>query len=271
MAFSVLMSLYYREQPSYLRQSLDSVFAQTLRPDEVVLVLDGPIGQDLQNVVQEFSRQHPELRVLPLPENRGLGRALNHGLKRCSHDLVARMDTDDIALPDRFETQVKFMENHPEIDAVSGWIEEFVSSDPDNVMSVRKLPETPEEIFEFGKIRNPMNHPTVMFRRNAVLRVGSYQHMYLFEDYHLWIRMMMAGSKLYNLQRPLLKFRTSDQMYERRGGWSYAMTECKLLWGFNRMGYISLIRTLKNIVIRVTVRIMPNKLRAIFYKTFLRR
>ena len=126
MKFSVLLSVYRKEQPAYLRQSLDSIFTQTLLPDEVVLVKDGPLTDALDEVAEDYCRKYPVIRVVPLSENQGLGRALNEGLKHCSYDLVARMDTDDVAKPERFEKQIAVFCAHPEMDVVGAWIDEFV-------------------------------------------------------------------------------------------------------------------------------------------------
>lgn len=270
MSFSVLMSLYAKERPEFLRTSLESVFTQTLRSDEVVLVLDGPITEALQSVVTEYSSKYPELKVVPIAKNGGLGKALNEGLKHCSHELVARMDTDDVCKPSRFEKQVHFMELHPEVSVVGAWIDEFVD-DIEDVTSVRTLPESQAEILNFAKGRNPMNHPVVMFRKSAVLAVGSYQHFPLFEDYYLWVRMLVKGYQFYNLQESLLWFRSSPDMFKRRGGWSYAMDEVRFQKELKRLGLLSSLQMYKNIVVRFGVRVMPNSLRSLIYQKLLRR
>ena len=182
MKFSVLLSVYRKEQPAYLRQSLDSIFTQTLQPAEVVLVKDGPLTDALDEVAEEYCRKYPVLKVVPLSENQGLGRALNEGLKYCSYDLVARMDTDDVAKPERFEKQIAVFCAHPEMDVVGAWIDEFEGS-IENVISVRVLPLEHSEIRRFARKRNPVNHPVVMFRKSAVLVAGGYQHFPLFEEY----------------------------------------------------------------------------------------
>lgn len=267
--FSVLLSLYYKECPEYLHQSLLSIFNQTLIPDEVVLVKDGPLTEELEKVVLGYQQRYSSLKIILLPQNQGLGRALNEGLKHCSYDIVARMDTDDIAKPNRFEKQLSFLKAHPEIDVVSSWIDEFEGT-IDNILSIRKLPETPEELFQYGKSRCPVNHPAVMFRKSAVLRSGGYLHFPLFEDYYLWVRMLMNGSKFYNIQESLLYFRTSPDMFKRRGGLKYALTEMKLLHRFYKLGYISLSQMLKNDMVRAMVRLMPNSLRSFIYQKILR-
>lgn len=270
MNFSVLMSVYYKERPEYLKAALESVFQQTLPPTEVVLVEDGALNAELYSVVHEMeSRYAAQLKVVKILENSGLGNALNIGLEHCSYDLVVRADSDDICKPNRMERQVNFMSQNLQIDCCSAWIEEFIDS-PTNVKTIKNLPETSEEIFEYGKTRCPINHPAVIFRKQSVLNAGGYKHFPLFEDYYLWVRMLMNGCKMYNLQESLLYFRSSSDMFRRRGGWGYARTEIRLNRLFYKMGYISLSRLLRNVAVRSTVRIMPNALRARVYMHLLR-
>lgn len=270
MPFTVLISVYYREKAENLRESLESVFNQTLPPDEVVLVEDGPLTPALDAVVDSFARRHREMKVVKDPINQGLDAALNNGLRHCSHDLIARMDSDDISMPDRFEKQVAYMEAHPETDVVSAWIDEF-TTDTAHIISTRKVPETHDEVYAFGQKRNPINHPVSMYRRNAVARLGGYYHFPLFEDYYLWVRMLMDGCHFHNLQEPLLYFRRTSDLYRRRGGWGYAWVEMKFQLTLHDMGYISLGRMAGNLLVRSTVRVMPNHLRGWFYTLFLRK
>ena len=269
MPFSVLMSLYAKEKPEYLRQSLNSVFNQTLPPDEVVLVLDGPIPNELQNVISDFTSKYINLKIIPLQNNVGLGKALNEGLKYCSYDLVARMDTDDIAKSNRFEKQISTFENNPAIQIVSCWIDEFIET-PENIVSVRKLPELPFEIYEYGKKRCPVNHPSVMFKKKAVELAGGYRHFPLMEDYYLWVRLLLNGEKFYNIQESLLFFRTSDDTYKRRGGFKHGIDEIRFQYHIHKLGYTSSRQFLKNITIRFSTRIVPNSLREFIYKKLLR-
>lgn len=270
MKFSVLLSLYYKESPTCLCESLDSLFAQTLLPNEIILVKDGPVTPELDGVVGTFVANHPEMRVVALKENMGLGKALNEGLKYCSYDLVARMDTDDICKLNRFERQVEFMEKHPEVDVVGAWIDEF-QQDISNVTSTRKLPETHEDIVRFGQQRNPMNHPVVMFRKKAVEAVGSYQSFYLFEDYYLWVRMLLNGSKFHNIQESLLFFRSSRDVFRRRGGFKYACVETRFQWTLYKSGYIGPTKTCMNVCIHFPIRVIPNTFRCWIYKRLLRK
>lgn len=268
--FSVLLSLYVKESASYLKECLDSIFSQTLVPDEVVLVKDGPLNKSLENVVSEYKNRYSILKIIPLVENQGLGRALNEGLKYCSYDLVARMDTDDIAKPNRFEKQVRIFEEYPEVDICSSWMEEFVD-DPQCPVSIKKLPEKHAEIAAYAQRRNPMNHPVVMFRKNAVLKAGGYQHFPLFEDYYLWIRMLNSGAVFYNIQESLLYFRSSPEMFKRRGGWKYAILEFHFQKAILDMGAISRVRFFLNVFTRFPVRIAPNKFRGWLYTKLLRK
>ena len=268
--FSVLLSLYIKEHPSYLIQCLDSLFSQTLLPTEIILVKDGPLTAELDAIVSDYAVRYPVLKVVALSQNQGLGRALNEGLKYCSYDIVARMDTDDISKPDRFEKQIAVFQKHPELDLVGAWIDEF-EEDIHHVISTRKLPERHEDVISYATRRNPINHPVVMFRKSAVLAAGGYQHFPLFEDYFLWVRMLKNGAKFYNSQESLLYFRTSPNMFKRRGGWKYAMDEVRFQNVMRKMKMITWRRFLMNVAIRFPVRVMPNKLREAIYKKSLRK
>jgi len=264
MDFSVLMSVYAKEKPEFLRQSLDSIYTQTLPPTEVVMVQDGPITDELQSVIDDFASAHAEMKTVRLKESQGLGNALNEGLKHCSCDVIARMDTDDICKADRFEKQIGWMEAHPETDVCGSWIDEFIG-DTSNLVASRKTPEEHSAIVAFSKKRNPVNHPTAVFRKQTVERVGSYQHFFLFEDYYLWVRMMQAGAVFHNIQESLLYFRMSKDMFHRRGGLAYSRSEINIQREFHRMGHISWGTMVQNIVYRVTVRNLPNPCRKFIY------
>ena len=264
-SFSVLLSVYYKENPSYLVQALDSVFSQTVRASQVVLVKDGILTPELDDVISDFQRRYPELETVPLPHNSGLGKALDEGLKFCRYDIVARMDTDDISKPERFSKQISYLNEHPEVDVLGAWIEEF-SDSPDSIRSVRRVPESNEQIYAFGKKRCPLNHPVVMFRKKAVDAVGGYQHFPLFEDYHLWVRMMLNGSHLHNLQESLLYMRNNSDLFKRRGGWSYMKKELKFERYLLDTGYIGFPCYLMNIGIRSITRMIPNGMRSKVYK-----
>lgn len=268
MKFSVLISVYYKEQPQYLVLALNSIFNQSVLPDEVILVKDGPLTEELNNIILEFCKNYAQITVVPLDTNVGLGKALNEGLKHCSNNLIARMDTDDIAKYNRFEKQLAVFEKYPNIDICSAWIEEF-EGNTDNILSVRKLPEMHDDIIRFAKHRCPINHPVVMYKKDCVTKVGGYEGFP--EDYRLWIKMIMNGAIFYNLQECLLSFRFSRDMIKRRGGWKYAYEDVKSQINFHKMGFISFAEMMYNISIRTTVRLTPTVIRDFIYKKILRK
>lgn len=223
MDYSVLMSVYYKEEPENLKMSMESIYTQTIPTDDFVLVCDGELTLELNEVIADMQQQFGNvLHVVRLSENMGLGNALNIGLKQCRHELVARMDSDDISFSDRCEKQLRVFQENLEISILSGTILEF-SENPEIITGKRILPETHEEICIFSHKRNPFNHPAVMLKKSAVDLAGGYKETYpLFEDYYLWVRMLQCGCKGYNLQEPLLYMRTPMDIYKRRGGKKYA-------------------------------------------------
>jgi len=266
------LSLYNKEKSEYLTKSLESVFSQTLKPNEVVLVEDGLLTKELYDVVEAYVNKYPILKVVKFERNQGLGKALNLGLKACTYEYVARMDTDDICFLDRFEKQIAYLESHPDVDMVGSWTQEFTESNGNvKYMSLKKFPETNEDIYNFARKRNPFEHPSVVFKKQSVIDAGSYQHCYLFEDYFMWARMMLNNCKFYNIPEPLLYFRMTTDSFERRGGFKYAIKEVGNLWKFKQVGFFSFWEFAENVLRRFPVRIMPNKLRKYFYNKILRR
>lgn len=271
--FSVLMSVYKKENPSYMRESLNSVFNQTLQPTEVVLVEDGPLTQELYSLIDEFKIKHSNLKIVSLKRNVGLGKALNEGLKDCSYDYIARMDSDDQCYLTRFEKQISFLEKHPNIDVVGCLTTEFTDDGHGgkNILSTKYFPQTVEENEKYSRKRCPVEHPAVIFKKQSVLNAGGYQHCLLFEDYHLWARMFVNGAKFYNLQEPLLYFRMTEDSFNRRGGWKYAINELKALRMFRKIGFLSEKQFLFAVLTRFPVRIMPHNVRKFIYNRFLRK
>lgn len=268
--YSVLMSVYYKEKPEYLQQSMESILHQTILASDFVLVCDGPLTPELDSVIEEMQQQFGTvLHVHRLKENGGLGKALNAGLEQCTCELVARMDSDDVSRPDRCEKQLQIFAEHPEYSLVSGIVEEF-DGNIHYVTGRRVVPETQEKIIQFAKKRNPFNHPCIMYKKSAVQAVGSYQDFYLLEDYYLWIRMLQKGYLGYNLQEPLLWMRAGSAMYKRRGGWKYVESQRKLFAYMAKSGFISQIDYWIQSIVRLVGAVMPNKLRALVFKKILR-
>lgn len=266
--FSVLMSVYAKESPLFLEKSLQSIACNSLQPNEIVLVEDGPLTQELSSVIDAY-RDVLNIVSVRLNENVGLGRALNTGLQYCSHELVARCDSDDINRTYRFSSQVRYLQDHPEIAVLSGWVEEF-SINPGDQSRIRKVPAG-AEILTYSRKRNPFNHPAVMFRKSSVLACGGYQHDPLYEDYALWVRIIHGGVRCDNLQEVMVDMRVGSGLYDRRGGWSYAKNEILIQSKFYKIGFLSLFQFISNLLFRVPIRLMPAILRRFFYINFLRR
>lgn len=267
--FSLLLSVYNKEKSEHLKECFESIAVQTVAPTEIILVEDGPLTDELYAEIEKVRHHFPCLKTIPLEKNVGLGKALNIGMDACKYEIIARMDTDDVCVKNRFELQLSFLEKHPEIDVIGAWIDEFVGN-VGNVVSTRRVPETNQEIYQFGQRRNPVNHPVAMFRKKSVETAGKYQSFSLFEDYYLWIRMLQCDSQFYNIQQPLLYFRRSSDLFKRRGGFAYVVKEIRFQQMLYKMRYISKPLMLKNIMIRFCVRICPNWLRDMFYLKCLR-
>lgn len=271
MRYSVLMSVYHKEKPAYLAQSMESILAQTTPADDFVLVCDGPLGTALDAVVDRMRTKFGDvLQVVRLPQNQGLGNALNAGLTHCKNELVARMDSDDIARADRCERQLAVFARMPEVSIVSGTVEEF-SDTPDQISARRVLPENQSDIVAFSKKRNPFNHPCVMYRKDAVAAAGGYIELFLLEDYYLWVRMLISGCQGYNIQQPLLWMRAGSDMYKRRGGWKYAKAQAALFYLMWRHHWISLPQFIGSVVIRCGSSLAPSGVRRFMFGRFLRK
>lgn len=268
--YSVLMSVYYKENPKFLKESMNSIFNQTVKTNDFVLVCDGPLTEELDKVIDEEQKKFGKiLNVVSLPENKGLGNALKIGIEKCKNELIARMDSDDISMPDRCERELNIFLNN-DVDIVSGTLLEF-DINIDNIINSRILPENNEEIRKFAKGRCPFNHPCVMYKKNSVKKAGGYKDFYHLEDYFLWIRMLQNGSIGYNIQEPILWMRSGNNMYKRRSGIKYIMSQSKLLKYMYKTKFISLSQYLKMMIVRTVVSLMPNCLRMSFYNIFLRK
>lgn len=265
--YSVLMSLYKKEHPEYLKLAIDSMLNQTIKPDEIVLVEDGPLTDELYSVVDEYKSN---LHLVINKTNLGLGLALNEGLKECRNELVARMDTDDISKPDRCEKQLKRFEEKPELDIVGSHIDEFVGN-IDNVISQRKVPTTSDAIYDFAKKRSAFNHPAVMYRKSAVLSEGGYADLKRNQDVDLFGRMLYAGHKAENIDEALLWFRSSDELAARRKSWENTKSYIATIKKFWKIGYSSFFDYAMVAVAQTGMFILPTKIQNFIYKKFLRK
>lgn len=268
--FSVAMSVYGKDDPTWFKTAVDSILNQTTPPDEVVLVVDGPVPEELRQVISRYE-QRPDFKVVWVPENRGLGHALKTAVAECSYDIIARMDSDDIAVPTRFEEQLRLFAENTDVDVVGGDISEFVGEE-NNVVAYRRVPKTDMEIKDYLKKRCPMNHVAVMFRKAAVQAAGGYLDLFWNEDYYLWIRMAERDAVMANTGTVLVNVRTGKDMYSRRGGKRYFQSELFLQNYMLKRKMISLPTYVDNVAKRwIVQRLLPNKLRGWVFRTLARK
>ncbi len=263
MTLSVLMSVYDKDSPAHLDQALKSLSVQTVLPSEVVLVEDGPISDELTGVIEKY-RSELAIKSVRMAENQGLGAALNEGLKHCKNELIARMDSDDISLPMRFEKQIAFMKSNPEVAVSSAWIEERDHA-METVMGIRCVPSSHGDVLRYGRRRNPINHVASIFRKNDVMKVGGYPNIRKAQDYALWSLMLIEGFRFANIPETLLYVRAGDALMTRRG-LGYLRQEIKLLRFQRSCGFLSRCDYCINLVIRVCVRLQPSLIKRLMYR-----
>ncbi|MFV8291721.1 glycosyltransferase [Aerococcus viridans] len=268
--YSVLMSLYQKENPEWFEASMDSMINQTIAPDEIVLVLDGPIKEDLMELVNNYKRKYRKLiKVLPLAENIGLGKALDEGLAICSNNLVARMDTDDISLPSRCEKQLQEFTNNSNLAIIGTNIDEFYD-DPNNIISSREVPSSNLEIKKFIKRRSPFNHPTVMFKKEVVLACGGYGNLRRKQDLDLFSRIVNSGYEATNLNESLLLFRSNENNFKRRKSWSYVKSYIIAQYTIWRRGHCNIWDLLYVVLGQIVFFILPIPILKMISNKFLR-
>lgn len=269
--FSVAISVYKSDDPEFFDRALFSITEmQTIKPDEIVLVVDGPVCEELNRVIEKYEQLYSIFHIIRLEKNGGLGNALKIAVENSKHDLIARMDSDDVSLPTRFEQQLKYFEEHPEVDIVGGDITEFIG-DESNIVGKRVVPKSNEEIREYMRRRCAFNHMSVMYKRNAVQGAGGYQDWFCNEDYYLWIRMWLNHAVFANTGSILVNVRVGKEMYQRRGGWKYFKSEAKLQSFMLKKGVIRVPRYLVNVSERLILQVlMPNKVRGWVFRTFAR-
>lgn len=271
--FSIVTSIYKNDKPEFVRVALDSMLInQTVKPTEIVLVRDGQVTEELDRLLDEYEACYPEIfNIIRLKQNGGLGKALKLGVESAKYDIVARMDSDDICLPNRFELQLRYLEQHPAVDIIGGQMTEFIDT-PDNIIGKRIVPCDNEDIYDFMKNRCALNHVTVMFRKEAVLKVGNYQDWFWNEDYYLWVRMMKNECVFANLSEVVVNVRSGEDQYARRGGMKYfkseegiqrLMLDNKLI---NRCEYS--VNVAKRLIVQL---LLPNWLRGWAFRTFARK
>ena len=265
------MSLYKKEHTEYLKLAIDSMINQTVTPDEVVLVEDGPLTENLYAVVDAYVREYPNLfQIVVNKKNLGLGLALNEGLKVCRNELIARMDTDDISKPDRCEKQLKRFEEKPYLSIVGSHIDEF-AGEKENVISQRRVPIDSDSIYQYAKRRSAFNHPAVMYRKSDVMKNNGYRDLKRNQDVDLFGRMLFNGCKAENIDEALLWFRSSDELAKRRKSWENTWSYISTIKGFWKMGYSSLTDFFIVAVAQTVMYLLPVSIQHLVYRTFLRK
>ncbi len=269
--FSIAMSVYGKDNAIFFDRALQSITeCQRIIPDEIVLVCDGPLSLELDQIIDKYQSQYPIFKIIRLDQNKGLGNALKLAVENASNELIARMDSDDVSVPNRFEQQLSYFEEHPDIDVVGGDITEFIDYE-DNIVGTRVVPTNDLDIKEYMKTRCALNHVSVMYKKSAVQAVGGYLDWYCNEDYYLWIRMQLNKSVFANTGTVLVNVRVGEGMYARRGGDKYFKSEIGIQKLMLENGMISRQIYIGNCMKRFIVqKLLPNKCRAWVFKTFAR-
>jgi glycosyltransferase involved in cell wall biosynthesis len=266
----VLMSVYGLEHSDNLDQCLDSIVNQTHVPQKIVLVKDGPLSESLDAVIDRYAGRYDLFKIVALAENRGLVHALNTGLQYCDCEYTFRMDSDDLSLPNRFETQLQFMQKHPEIGVLSSAMYEF-DDDPDQPQYVKTVAANHEAIVKQFPWRNPINHAACCYRTELIRNAGGYPDLLYLEDYYLWSILLCRGIRFHNLTEPLYLCRFNRATLSRRGGWINFRNECSLRWFLYRNHKSSAALLLASIVLQVILRFAPISLRNLLWNTIRRR
>lgn len=268
-SFSIVMAVYNGDEPEYLKLAIDSLLNQTLAPDEIVIVIDGPIKPTLNSILNLYESKRL-VSLIKLPTNKGLGNALNVGISHAKNELIARMDADDIAAKNRFEIQISEFINRPEIDILGGQITEFID-DPRDIAAYRNVPTTHEEIRRFARRRNPFNHPTVMFKKSTIQQLGGYDIKAIrIEDYDLWLRAIAKGAVCANTNDILLYYRSTTDALKRRKTITSLKNHIVARTRFYKRGDIQFSDYVYGIVTQAMLFMMPTKLADILFKKVLR-
>ena len=269
--YSVLQTVYKNDDPDNFRLSLESMVNQTIKPNEIVLVKDGPIPDILQGVINEVDDENPGIIVqVQLERNLGLGLALNEGLKICRNEIIARMDSDDISLPQRCELQLKMFADDPQLDIVGCPVKEFIGS-PNNIVGERNVPLNNEDIRKYAKRRDPFNHPTVMYRKSKVMQCGPYGDYRKNQDTALWIDMLSKGCKAANCKEYLLMFRFDEGTYKKRKSWINTKLLIQIRKNAYKIGFCSFADYLVVSIAQLGIYILPTAFQKFVYTKVLRK
>lgn len=270
--FSVLSSIYHKEHPAHFNACMESIWdKQTLKPTEIVLIEDGPLSPELDQIIAKWQEKLGKvLHIKKLEKNVGTGKAKNIGLQECTYDIVCIVDTDDIYVPERFEKQIKFLEKNPDVSIVGGQILEFVE-DTQNPTGMRNVPLSNEDLRNYAKKQSPFNNMTITYRKSHILEVGGYQHHLWMEDYNLFLRVIAKGHKIQNLPDVLVYARIDNGMHGRRKGFQYIKSEKQLLDLKKQLKLQNPLYANMLFLVRAAFRLLPANLLGKIYNTFLRK
>ena len=270
MKYSVLITVYDKDNPKYFEQALKSMINQSVKPSEIVIVKDGKINHNLSKVINDNKKIFKKIVEVDLSKNVGLGLALNEGIKKCKYNLIARMDSDDISFLDRCEKQLEKFEQNKNLDIVGCPVLEF-KDDIASIVGKRKVPLTNEEIYKYARRRDPFNHPTVMYKKDSVLAVGGYGNYRKNQDTDLWIKMLHNKCQCANCEEYLLYFRFDDNTYKKRKSWTNTKLLIKIRWNAYKIGFCSFFDFLSVMIIQLGIFIMPLSFQKFVYRKFLRK
>ena len=270
MRYSVLMSVYKKEEPDFLRRSMQSIYDQTVPTDDFVLICDGELTGALDEVIKEMQKKFGKrLNVIRRDKNYGLGATLAFGVEKCKNDIVARMDSDDVSRKDRCEKELNILNGSDDISVVGSFVAEFEES-PEKLKSVRKVPEKHGDILKFARFRSPINHPSVMFKKQDILAVGGYQAVRYCQDYYLWEKMLANGYRFYNVQDTLVYMYENSSTFKRRSGKQYFAIQKQLFKQMKADGLIAFPQYCAVVTARFFSTFSPNWLRKVIFTRFMR-
>lgn len=272
MTIEVLMSCYRKDNPLFLREAIKSTYDdQTVKPDLFRIIVDGPVGDDINNILNEYEKNYPDIFIIErLPQNGGLGLALRTGVIQSKSDYILRMDSDDVSDPRRIEKQKSYAEQHPEVGVIGTFTAEFIT-DTEHLLSIRELKTSNNDIYEDAKRRTPVSHVSVLMKRDSIIASGNYQHFMVYEDYYLWIRMIENGVQFANIPEVLVYVRTDENRYQRKGSKSYVASTIKFQHYLYGIGYITRKEYLRNKYGRLFVAKVPVPVRKMIYEKILRK
>lgn len=269
--YSILTTVYKNDNPFFVKQSIDSMLAQSVKTDDYVVVADGPLSKELDALLEEYVASYPFFNIIRLPQNSGLGVALNVGVLNCKNELIARIDSDDISVADRCEKQLKAFDDNPELALIGSNMYEFDDT-PEIIIDIKKMPLTSKEIYKYGKRRNPFNHSSVMYKKTVVLAVGNYSDRRRSQDIELWSKIVFQGYKCANIGEPLIYFRIDgDNRIKRKKKWTNIKSDLSVFKSNWKMGYSSFLDYMFVCLMQTGFFILPTVLAKKMYKLFFRK